>query len=210
MRYAFIRGHTSEFPTLVLCRVLQVSRSGYYSWLGRKPSKRSRRRMALTHAVKKSFHNSHEIYGHRKVQEDLVKEEKIEVCPETVRSIMNEQGMRPKVQRKFVISTHSDHSHLTAANLLNRDFTADRPNHKWVADITYIQKAAGFVFLAAVMDLFSRKIVGWSLSQHIDTQLVYDALTVTIQHRCPAPGLMHHSDRGVQYAADDYQDLLDD
>ena len=166
--------------------------------------------MALTLAVKQSFHNSHEIYGHRKVQEDLLQEEKIEVCPETVRSIMSEQGLRPKVQRKFVVTTHSDHGHRTAANLLDRNFTADRPNRKWVADITYIRTSAGFVFLAAVMDLFSRKIVGWSLSQHIDTQLVCDALTVAIQQRCPALGLMHHSDRGVQYAADDYQDLLDD
>jgi len=209
VRYAFIREHVSEFPTLVMCRVLQVSRSGYYSWLKRKPSNQAKRRKELAQSVEKSFHGSHEIYGYRKVHEDLVQEEKIEVCKETVRSIMCEKALRSKVKRKFVVTTNSDHKLPKHENLLDRDFTADRPNRKWAADITYVRTSEGWLYLAAVMDLFSRRIVGWSLSKHIDTQLVSDALKMAILHRCPDKDLMHHSDQGVQYAAEDFQDLLD-
>jgi len=192
-----------------MCRVLQVSRSGYYSWLKRKPSNQAKRRKELAQSVEKSFHGSHEIYGYRKVHEDLVQEEKIEVCKETVRSIMCEKALRSKVKRKFVVTTNSDHKLPKHENLLDRDFTADRPNRKWAADITYVRTSEGWLYLAAVMDLFSRRIVGWSLSKHIDTQLVSDALKMAILHRCPDKDLMHHSDQGVQYAAEDFQDLLD-
>ena len=131
-------------------------------------------------------------------------------CQETVRRIMGELGLHSWVRRKFVVTTDSDHNEPIAANILNRDFTAERPNQKWVADITYIATKEGWLYLAAVMDLYSRRIVGWSMSDQIDTALVASAMNMAIFHRRPIDDLMHHSDRGVQYASGDYQQKLKD
>ena len=118
--------------------------------------------------------------------------------------------MYSRIKRKFVVTTDSNHTSKIAENLLGRDFTAASPNRKWAADITYIATKKGWLYLAVVMDLFSRRIVGWSMSKHIDSQLVQSAMKMAIMHRNPERGLIHHSDRGVQYAAGDFQDLLDE
>lgn len=192
----------------LMCQVLEVSTSGYYAWLEREPSVlRQQQSRQLTQAVTRSFLDSDKSYGYRKVWEDL-EAGSITCCPETVRRVMKRLGFCAQRKRRFVVTTDSDHGYAVAPNLLNRDFYADAPDQKWVADITYIPTQEGWLYLAAVLDLFSRKIVGWAISEHIDEALVTSALKNAITLRRPGPGLLHHSDRGSQYAADGYQELL--
>lgn len=186
-----------------------MSKSAYYAWLKRKPSDQTKRREALGQAVKQSFVKSRAVYGYRKVHEDLIQDYKIAVCKETVRSIMLENGFRSKLKRKFVVTTDSRHDHKTHPNLIMRDFQASRPNEKWAADITYIRTQQGWLYLAAIMDLYSRRIVGWAFSKHIDAELVCEAFNMAILQRCPGESLVHHSDRGVQYASQMFQNCLD-
>jgi len=192
-----------------MCAVLKVSASGYYDWLEREPSVlRQQRHQQLTCAVTRSYLDSDRSYGYRKVWEDL-EAWSIACCQETVRRTMKQLGFYAQRKRRFVVTTDSDHAYAVADNLLNRDFYADAPNTKWVADITYIPTQEGWLYLAAVLDLFSRKVVGWATSEHIDEALVTAALKNAIAQRRPGPGLLHHSDRGSQYAADGYQRLLE-
>jgi putative transposase len=141
------------------------------------------------------------------VSQDL-QAENVLCCEETVRRILRDLGLYSRIKRKFVVTTNSGHTLSVAGNVLNREFTADAPNRKWVADITYIPTQMGWLYLAVVLDLFSRRIVGWSMSGRIDAELVQAALRMALLHRRPEAGLIHHSDRGVQYAADDFQRLL--
>jgi transposase InsO family protein len=203
-----MKENASSFPVAVMCKALKVSASGYYDWLIRKPSRRRLRRDRITRAVRCSFHGSHGIYGHRKVHEDLVQDRKITVCKETVRTIMREEGLRSKVKRTFVVTTDSRHDRPVHDNHLGRDFSASEPNRKWAADITYIRTLEGWLYLAAVMDLYSRRIVGWAFSHSIDAGLVCTALSMALMHRNPGKNLLHHSDRGVQYASQRHQDML--
>lgn len=192
-----------------MCRVLAVSASGYYAWLEREPSAlRQRQDRQLTQAVTRSYLNSERAYGYRKVWQDL-EAWSIACCQETVRRVMKRLGFCAQRKRRFVVTTDSDHGYAVAPNVLNRDFYADAPDQKWVADITYIPTQEGWLYLAAVLDLFSRKIVGWAMSERIDEALVTSALNMAIVQRRPGPGLLHHSDRGSQYAADGYQELLE-
>ena len=209
MRYAWIKDHTSEYPVAGLCRVLAVSMSGYYGWLDRKPSARQKRRERIAAAAGRSYHESNRIYGYRKVHKDVVQEAKMDCCLETVRRVLAEKGLFSRVKRRFVVTTDSSHNRPVADNLLDRDFVAEAANRKWAADITYIPTAEGWLYLSAVMDLYSRRIVGWSMSKDIDAELVCDALRMALLQRKPDSGLMHHSDRGVQYTADDFVKLLD-
>lgn len=192
-----------------MCQVLSVSTSGYYAWLKRLPSVRQLRRDDLEIAVKGAHEDSHRIYGYRKVHEDVIEEYDMNCCAETVRRIMQEKGLWAKTKRKFVITTDSRHRFPVAENLLDRDFQPSEPNQKWAADITYIGTQEGWLYLAVVMDLYGRRIVGWATSEAIDTQLVSEALDKAVQRRCPGPGLLHHSDRGSQYASEAFQDLLE-
>jgi len=207
VKYAWIQEHGGQFPVLVMCRCLQVSRSGYYGWRGREPSERERRRQQIAAAAAESHRASHGIYGFRKVYEDL-RAAGWGCCAETVRRCLAEQGLFSVVKRKFVATTDSDHDHPVAPNLLDRDFSAAGANQKWAGDITYVATEEGWLYLAAIMDLYSRKIVGWSMSSRIDTSLVDSALTMAMEKRCPDEGLLHHSDRGGQYASGDYQQRL--
>jgi len=209
VRYAWIKDHIDDYPVTMLCRVLDVSASGYYDWLGRKPSARQKRRERIAAAAQKYYHDSNRIYGYRKVHEDVVQEAKIACCLETVRRVLAEKRLFSSVKRRFVVTTDSKHDNPVAENLLDRDFTASAPNQKWTADITYIPTGEGWLYLAAVMDLYSRRIVGWSMSQNIDAELVCDALRMAVLQREPSDGLMHHSDRGRQYTAGDFVELLD-
>jgi putative transposase len=207
VRYAWIKNHNRLFPKAVMCKVLTVSTSGYYDSIKRSPSHQQIRRRSIAQAAAHSYFESNRIYGYRKVYEDL-REEQIICCDQTVRRIMREIGLYAHIKRKFVVTTDSNHILQTAENLLGRDFTAKRPNQKWAADITYIPTKQGWLYLAIVMDLFSRRIVGWSMSENIDSKLVQSAMEMAIRHRNPDTGLIHHSDRGIQYASDGFQELL--
>jgi putative transposase len=207
MRYAWIRAHQKDYPVQVMCAVLEVSDSGYYDWRDRPASNRQQRHQQIAQAAARAHYQYDRVYGYRKVYEEL-QAQGVLCCEDTVRQVMRENGLKSKVKRKFVITTDSDHAEPMAENILDRDFSADRPNEKWVADITYIATAEGWLYLAAVMDLFSRRIVGWATSDTIDAALTCSALQRAIEHRGPEAGLLHHSDRGVQYASWDYQEIL--
>jgi putative transposase len=209
VRYAWIKQHRDNFPIALMCRILKLSTSGYYEWLGRTASPRRRRSELIGQAAARSYFNSNRIYGYRKVHDDL-KERDIKCCQETVRRIMRSAGLFSKVKRKFIATTDSTHNLAVAQNILDRDFFADAPDRKWASDITYIATDQGWLYLAAVMDLYSRKIIGWSMSQRIDAQLVENAFKMAISQRHPQPGLICHSDRGIQYASNTMQKLFSD
>lgn len=158
MKYAWIREHQKEFPVAILCDVLDVSCSGYYAWRHRKPGVVKSRTQQMVQAVTVSYLQSNRVYGYRKVYKDLCALS-IAGCSETVRRVMKRLGFSAQIQRKYVVTTDSDHSFAVADNLLDRDFSATAPDQKWVADITYIPTQEGWLFLAAVLDLFGRRVV---------------------------------------------------
>ena len=208
-RYRFMREHRDQYPLTMLAKILEVSTSGYHAWCERPPSARRNRREQLTEAVRETFQQSHENYGSRKVTEELVQTE-VKVCRNTVARIMQEENLRSRTQkRRFVVTTNSDHDDPIAPNRLDRDFQASGPDQKWVADITFVPTLTGWAYVAAVMDLFSRKIIGWTVGDSLETDLVIDALDQAIRTRRPDAGLIHHSDRGVQYTSERYRRLLD-
>jgi len=191
-----------------MCKTLEVSRSGFYTWLGRSESDRAREDRRLTALIRGIFAESRKTYGvprtHRTLQERGV------CCSrKRVGRLMKGAGLRPKMVRKFrVKTTDSNHSNPIAPDLLGRDFSAKRPNQAWVSDITYIPTDEGWLYLASTMDLYSRLIVGWSMSASLETKVVIDALQMAIGRRSPLVGLVHHSDRGVQYTSGDFRKLL--
>jgi putative transposase len=189
-------------------RVVHVSAGGYYAWTERTLSKRQIRQASIAESVKKSHARSAQIYGYRKVHEDLIQEEGHSCSGEFVRRIMRKNGLRSKVKRRFVVTTDSAHAYSVAPNRLERKFRAEQQNQKWVGDITYIRTQEDWLYLCIVQDLYSRRIVGWAMSDTINGKLVCAALKMALQQRRPGPGLLFHSDRGVQYAADEYQELL--
>jgi transposase InsO family protein len=191
-----------------MCQVLNVSRSGYYAWVDRPPSRREERRAELTEQIRRVHAESFGTYGSPRVHAELAAQE-VEVCVNTVAKLMRRADVRAVTHRRFVArTTDSGHDLPVAANVLGRQFQAPRPDRKWACDITYIRTGEGFLYLAAVMDLCSRRIVGWSMAEHLRTELCTDALAMALRSRGPGAGLVHHSDRGVQYASADYQRLL--
>jgi transposase InsO family protein len=208
VKFAFIEEHLGAFPVDVSCQVLEVSRSGYYARLDRPVSARLRRREELAVKIGRIHEQNRKVYGSPRVYRAL-KVQGESVCENTVADIMKERQIRAKRKRKFVPrTTDSRHRQPIADNVLGRQFYAPLPDQKWAADITYIPTSQGWLYLAAVIDLCSRKIVGWSMAEHMETSLVSDALKMAIARRRPGEGLLHHSDRGVQYACDDYVHLL--
>jgi transposase InsO family protein len=208
MRFEWIHQRVSEFEVSVMCEVLQVSRSGYYAWVDRPPSACVTRQAELTEAIVQMHQGHRRAYGSPRVQMELA-EQGIKVCVNTVAKLMKQAEIRSIMQRRFVVqTTDSNHDQPVACNLLERNFQADAPDRKWCCDITYIPTGEGFLYVAAVMDLCSRRIVGWSMADHLRTELCLDALNSALQARKPGSDLIHHSDRGVQYASIDYQRLL--
>ena len=192
----------------LLCDVLNVSRAGYYAWLQRPASPRYQQRDQLVAAIEESHRESHGIYGSPRIHRDLV-EQGHKACQNTVAKLMHQRQIRSKVKRRFVVqTTDSHHPHPIAHNRLNRDFDQALPDRVWTSDITYIPTDEGWLYLAVVMDACSRKVVGWSMADHMEASLVIDALEMAVSRRNSTAGLMVHSDRGVQYACDDYQQLL--
>ncbi len=206
--YRIMAQWREHYPVAAMAEVYGVSTSGFYDWIGREPSARERRRDGLAEQVREAFHDASGIYGSRKLTRELV-ERKIDVCRNTVAELMRDQGLRSRAQkRRHVTTTDSSHPEPTAPNTLGRDFAATAPDQKRAADITYIETAEGYVYLAAVMDLYSRRIVGWSLSDSPESTLVLEALENAIRLRTPGLGLLHHSDRGVQHASERHRRLL--
>ena len=201
------------WPIKTMCHVLNVSTSGYYDSRVRKPSIRAKRRDQIRRDVQQVHHEHHGIYGSWKIADLLRQRDDLEsACRNTVASAMRELGLKSRVVKRFrPTTTQVDPSRRPAENLLEQDFEADRPNHKWVTDITYLATNRGWVYLAAVMDCFSRKVVGWSIRDSLATELVSDALRDAMEKRRPDiqdHELLHHSDRGCQYTSDAYQKTL--
>ena len=208
MRFGFIRDHAEEFPVDRMCHVLHVSRSGYYAWRQRPPSAQAQRRAELVGRIRQVHAASRKNYGSPRVWFEL-DAQGVRCSKNTVAKLMRQNGIRAQTKRRFVVrTTDSRHGHPVAENRLNRQFHRPLPNQAWAADITYIPTTEGWLYLAAVIDLGSRKIVGWSTADHLRAELVCDALEMAITHRQPVGELLHHSDRGVQYACDAYQGLL--
>ena len=211
MKYAWITKHRDSFPIAVMCDVLSVSTSGYYASQGREPSPRARRRARIDAAVRQVHAASHGIYGSGKIAKELAESDDLETaCRNTVARAMRELGLASRVSKAFTpTTTQADPTKSPAPNRLDRDFTATRPNQKWVTDITYLPTLSGWVYLAVVLDLFSRKVVGWSMGDSLSTPLVAEALRRAIEARRPVGSeLLHHSDRGCQYTSDAYQQTL--
>jgi len=207
MRYRFIHAHRHQWPVRVQSRVLGVSASGYYTWRHRPPSVPQQRREALVVHIRAVHHAVKGRYGSPRVHAEVVARGQV-CCVNTVAKLMRQHGIAAQTPRKFRHTTDSQHNRLVAANVLGRQFTPRAANRAWVADITYIPTREGWLYLAAVEDLYSRQVVGWSLAERLTSRLAVDALEMAVQRRLPGTGLVAHSDRGSQYASDHYQQRL--
>ena len=207
MTFRFIEGHQQTWPIRVMCETLEVSPAGYYAWLVRPPSFQEQRRLALLVLIQGVHAEAKQRYGSPRVHAALAA--RGEICSvNTVAKLMRDNDLRAKSARKFRCTTDSNHPLPVADNLLARQFDPDGPNESWVADITYIPTREGWLYLAIVEDLYSRKVVGWSMAATMESRLVVDALEMAVKRRLPGEGLVAHSDRGSQYASDHYQRLL--
>lgn len=207
MRFHFIEGHRDRFPVVRMCKVLEVSSSGYYAWRGRPPSKREMANQELTAEIKNVFDGSGEVYGSPRIYQVMRKLGLM--CSENrVARLMRAAGLCAIQTRRFRTTTKRNKAHRAAPNRLKRDFSTDRLDQKWLADITYIPTAEGWLYLAAILDLFSRRIVGWAMSDRMTTDLTLAALGMALGQRRPGADLIHHSDQGSQYTDGRYQDLL--
>lgn len=210
MKFGFIAKHRMIWPVAWLCDALGVSRSGFHAWLNRSPSARSRSDARLCAQLKASFVASDRTYGARRVWRDLLANGS-ECGLHRVERLMRLQGLRARPRRRQLPKDVGDRKpEIVPANLLDRQFVAERPNQKWIADFTYIWTAEGWLYVAAVIDLFSRRVVGWSMSAGMTTQLVADALLMAIWRRGTPDALLHHSDRGSQYTSEQFQRLMVD
>lgn len=209
MRYDFIRQQTKAYPVTVLCRVMKVSRSGYYDYCRHRRNRpQDLKQSALEALIRSIFNASKATYGSRRIVKKL-KSQGHNIGRYRVRRLMRKLKLRAKTPRRFKVTTDSKHSYRVAKNLVNRQFTVEAPNKVWTTDITYLWTLEGWAYLAVVMDLFSRQVVGWAIDKHMKVELVLDALMMACWRRKPPSGLIHHSDRGVQYACERYQKQLE-
>jgi len=207
--FAWIAAEKAEFPIARLCQVLQVSPSGFYASRGRPESTHTRDDRRLKVLVQASFDESKQRYGSPRVHEDLLEQDE-RVSRKRVVRLMQEEGLQARQRKRYKLTTMSDHDQPVAANLLDRQFEAAAPNQRWVGDTTeFIIGGSGKLYLAAIMDLFSRFIVGWAVSAVNDRLLTIKALEMALKRRVPGAGLLHHSDQGCTYASEDYQALLE-
>jgi putative transposase len=207
MIYQFIEKNRQSFSIERLCQVLGIARSAYYAWEKRGPSQREQENRALIEHIRRIHQLSRKTYGSPRVYFQL-KKQGLSCSPKRVALLMRQDGLKGRRKERKVRTTDSQHDFPIAENLLNREFKAEKPNQKWVADITYIPTDEGWLYLAGVLDLYSRKIVGWAMSNLIDADLVEKALRMAYFQRQPEPGLLHHSDRGSQYASHQIRKLL--
>jgi putative transposase len=212
MRFAWIKGNLDHWPAEMMCRVLGVSRSGYYAWRDRPPCARLVRRQELLAEIRRVYKDNRQRYGSPRICRDL-RADGIVCNVKTVARIMQSNEIVAKTRRRFrVHTTDSNHPFEVAPNRLGQKFTASAPNEAWVADLTYVPTGEGWLYLSAVLDLYSRRVVGYAMADHLKASLAVDALTQAIASRSASPkdlrGLLHHSDRGVQYACETYQAML--
>lgn len=209
MRYRCIDRRRNRYPVRMMCRVLGVSRSGYYGWRSRPESERAKTDRELTRVIRRVHAESKGTYGSPRITAEL-RDEGYRHGHNKVARLMRAAGLRGCPKRRFKVTTQRDPSHPVAENLLKQDFTAEAANRRWASDITYLRTRRGWLHLAVVMDLYSRRIVGWSMSRRMSRHLVIDALTMALDQRCPQGDLIHHSDQGSQYTSDDFRDLLEE
>lgn len=208
MKSRFIHQEQRWFGLGALCRAMKVSRGGYWSWLKRRPGTRKQGDAVLLADIRRVHKGKRRIYGSPRIHDQFQKEG-IRCGRKRIERLMRENGIRAKQGKKFKpMMTDSEHNLPVAPNILNRQFQRERPNEAWVADITYIRTEEGWLYLAAIMDLFSRRIVGWAMGSRVSRRLALRALRMAVQRRRPPLGLIHHSDRGSQYASGDYQKAL--
>jgi putative transposase len=207
VRFKLIDQAKKEFPVHRLCKVLGVSQSGYFAWRSRRPSRRQLDDMVLLAHIRAQFATSNETYGAPRMHVEL-QEDGLDVGRHRVARLMRDNGLKALQKRRYKRTTDSNHGGPVAANLLDQDFACDKPNQKWGADISYIWTAEGWLYLAIVLDLYSRRIIGWAVSDRLKKDLAITALMRAISIRQPEPGCIHHSDRGSQYCAHEYQRQL--
>jgi transposase InsO family protein len=205
VRYVFVFRHRHEFPIRLSCRVLEISASGYYGFLRRRGN--SIRQAELIALIREVHRRSRYTYGSRRIMHQL-RWNGLVIGRWRVRRLMKLAGVSVKRKRKYRTTTRSNHRYPVSPNLIKGCFHTEKPNLVWVSDITYIKTLEGWLYLAVVMDLFSRKVVGWSLARNMAVKMVKEALSMAIGRRKPTPGLIHHSDRGTQYACNEYRRLL--
>ena len=208
MKFAWIAVEKASYPVVDLCRNLRVTPSGFYAWRRRSESKRSREDRRLKVLIAASFQEGRGYYGSPRVHDDLL-EAKERVSRKRIIRLMQEDGLKARVRKRYKVTTDSNHDQPIAANLLQQEFTADRPNQRWVGDTSeFVIGESGKLYLAVILDLFSRFVVGWAVSACNDRHLTIKALEMALKRRCPEIGLLHHSDQGCTYASEDYQRLL--
>jgi len=206
MRFQFIDNHRDEFLVTLMCKVLKVSRSGYYAWRTRPVSAREMANQRLYVQIKAVYDAYEGVYGSPRIYHEL---KDLVACSENrIARLMRLRGLRAKQSKRFRTTTKRNRKHRVAPNILKRDFKAERPNQKWLTDITYIPTQEGWLYLAAVLDLYARRIVGWSMSERMTSALTIGALQMAIRLRRPRLPLLHHSDQGSQYTDGQYQALL--
>jgi transposase InsO family protein len=209
VKYRFIEEHRPLAPVRVFCRALGVTKAGFMAWRNRPESHRRNQDRQVAERIRRIHQDSGSVYGSPRIHQELQAQD-LRVGRKRVARLMRELGITADLPRRFVVTTDSDHDQPVAENLLDRDFTATAPDQKWATDITYVPTDEGFLYLAAIEDLFSRKIVGWAMDAHMETSMVLRALDMAMTNRQPQATLIHHSDRGSQYASHDYrQRLLD-
>jgi len=206
--FEFIEAEKAQYPVEVLCEALDVSRAGYYAWSERPPSDRAQRDAELGAQIVEIHAKSKKRYGSPRVHKALRRKGE-RVSKKRVARLMREKRLAGKRRRRFRITTNSNHTQPVASNVLARNFTATAPDQAWVGDITYIWTHEGWLYLAVLIDIFSRRVVGWSMSDRLTTDVAMDALAMARNTRCPSAGLVHHSDQGCQYASSMYRRALE-
>jgi len=209
VRFVFIDAEKANYPVRILCHVLEVSRSGFYAWQGRSVSEREKADAKLAVEIAAVHKQSRGTYGSPRIHVEL-RENGTRVGRKRVARLMRDKGLQGRRKRRFRRTTDSNHSNPVAPNLLDRRFEANAPDQVWVTDVTCFWTDEGWVFLAALVDLFARRVVGWATSATNDTALALDALRNALRERDPGPGLLHHSDRGSPYTSAEYRRVLDE
>jgi len=208
MRFQFIEDRRDEFPVTRTCQMLDVSPSGYYAWRDRPPSAREMANQELYNKIETVYNESHGTYGSPRIYHEL--KDQVPCSENRIARLMRLRGLRAKQSKRFKTTTKRNKAHPVAPNLLKRDFVADRPNQKWLSDISYIPTQEGWLYLAAILDLYTRGIVGWAMSDRMTSDLTINALEMALHQRQPEAGLIHHSDQGSQYTDQAYQAMLKD
>ena len=207
MRFQFIDDHRNAFPVRRMCNELDVSPSGYYAWRERPASAREMANQELYTKIKAVYNDNHGVYGSPRIYREL-RDQGVSCSENRIARLMRLRGLRAKQFKRFRSTTKRNPAHPVAPNLLKRHFVAERPNQKWLSDITYIPTREGWLYLAAVLDLYTRRIVGWAMSDRMTSALTVSALKMALRQCQPTSGLLHHSDQGSQYTDRNYQALL--